>query len=374
MYMDFQILTKDRSTSARIGTLTTPHGEVTTPIFLPVATRGSVRCLSSENLEELGFEMVLANAYHLFLRPGTEIIKASGGLHRFMNWQRPILTDSGGFQIFSLEDTKVEEEGAVFRSVYDGGWHRITPEEAIKIQEELGADIIMPLDQPVSFPASHETAEEALKRTTAWAKRSKASHSKENQVLFGIIQGATYEDLRQRSVEEITNLDFPGYSLGGFCLGEPKEEMNKFIAYTTTLLPEEKPRYLMGIGTPLEILSAVSAGVDIFDCALPTHIARNGSALTSQGKVIVRDSVYKNDFTPLDANCSCFVCQKYSRAYLRHLYNTKELTVLYLITYHNLYFIQNLMVNIRQAIKEGTLVSFQKEFQKKLEEKRLSGI
>ena len=363
--MNFQIITKDKSGSARLGKLDLPHGEVTTPIFLPVATRGSVRCLSSEGLEELGFEMVLANAYHLSLRPGTEVIKASGGLHKFMNWQRPILTDSGGFQIFSLEDTKVEEEGAVFRSVYDGGWHKITPEEAIKIQEELSADVIMPLDQPIPLPASYQTAEESVKRTTAWAKRSKINHSKESQALFGIIQGATYPDLRQRSAEEITSLDFPGYSLGGFCLGESKEEMKKVIACTTNFLPEEKPRYLMGIGTPLEILFAVGAGVDIFDCVLPTHIARNGSALTSRGKVTVRNSIYRKDFGPLDPECNCFVCQKYSRAYLRHLFNTKELTVLYLVTYHNLYFIQNLMAKIRQAIKEGTLVSFQKGFEEK---------
>ncbi len=361
--MKFTISAKDGS--ARLGELGFSRGKVTTPVFLPVATRGAVRCLSSENLVELGYEMVLANAYHLSLRPGTETISAAGGLHSFMNWSRPILTDSGGFQIFSLEDTKITDKGAVFRSIYDGGWHQITPEEAVHIQVDLGVDIIMPLDQPVPYPASESIAAEALARTTAWAKKCKISHRNEEQALFGIIQGSTYPSLRKRSAEEIVGLDFPGYSLGGFCLGEPREEMNDLISYTAKLLPAEKPRYLMGIGTPLEIISAVGAGIDIFDCTFPTHIARNGSGLTGRGKIIIRNSSYREDSGPLDPECGCFVCRKYQRGYLRHLLNTKELTVLYLITYHNLHFMQNLMRRIRAAIADGTFPEFQKEFGEK---------
>jgi len=363
--MKFKLLNKDNNSSARLGELSFTRGKVTTPVFLPVATRGAVRCLSSENLIELGYEMVLANAYHLSMRPGTRVISAAGGLHPFMNWQRPILTDSGGFQIFSLEDTKIEDEGAVFRSIYDGSWHQITPEEAIRIQEDLGVDIIMPLDQPVPYPVSESVAAEALTRTTAWAKRCKISHRKKEQALFGIVQGSTYPSLRKQSAEEIIGLDFPGYSLGGFCLGEPKEEMNNLVSYTAQLLPAEKPRYLMGIGTPLEIISAVGAGIDIFDCTFPTHIARNGSGLTGRGKIIIRNSTYREDSGPLDPDCACFVCRKYQRGYLRHLLNTKELTVLYLITYHNLYFMQNLMRRIQTAVSKGTFLEFQKEFGKK---------
>ena len=361
--MEFKILAKDDS--ARLGELVFSRGKVTTPVFLPVATRGAVRCLSSENLVELGYEMVLANAYHLSMRPGIKVISAAGSLHSFMNWQRPILTDSGGFQIFSLEDTKISNKGATFRSIYDGSWHQITPEEAIRIQEDLGVDIIMPLDQPVPYPVSESAAAQALTRTTAWAKRCKASHQKEGQALFGIIQGSTYPSLRKQSAEEIVGLDFPGYSLGGFCLGEPKEEMNALVAYTAQLLPQEKPRYLMGVGTPLEIISAVGAGIDIFDCTFPTHIARNGSGLTGRGKIIIRDSAYREDSGPLDPDCACFVCRKYQRGYLRHLLNTKELTVLYLLTYHNLYFMQNLMRRIQTAISKGTFLEFQKEFGEK---------
>ncbi len=361
--MKFKISAKDGS--ARLGELNFRRGKVTTPVFLPVATRGAVRCLCSENLVELGYEMVLANAYHLSMRPGTKTISAAGGLNSFMNWPKPILTDSGGYQIFSLEDTKIKDEGAVFRSVYDGGWHQITPEEAIRIQEDLGVDIIMPLDQPVPYPVSEEIAAEALARTTAWAKRCKISHRKEEQALFGIIQGSIYPFLRKRSVEEIAGLNFPGYSLGGFCLGEPIEEMNSLVSYTAKLLPEEKPRYLMGIGTPLEIISAVGAGIDIFDCTFPTHIARNGSGLTERGKIIIRNSAYREDFGPLDPDCACFVCRQYQRSYLRHLLNTKELTVLYLLTYHNLYFMQNLMRRIQTAISKGMFSEFQKEFGEK---------
>ncbi|MCX5641689.1 MAG: tRNA guanosine(34) transglycosylase Tgt [Candidatus Omnitrophica bacterium] len=361
--MEFKISAQDGS--ARLGELSFTRGKVTTPVFLPVATRGAVRCLSSENLIELGYEMVLANAYHLSMRPGTKVISAAGGLHSFMNWQRPILTDSGGFQIFSLEDTKIDDTGAVFRSIYDGSWHQITPEEVVRIQEDLGVDIIMPLDQPVAYPVSESLATEALVRTTTWAKRCKTSHRKEAQALFGIVQGSTYPALRKRSAEEIINLDFPGYSLGGFCLGEPKQEMNELVSYTAQLLPAEKPRYLMGIGTPLEIISAVGAGIDIFDCTFPTHIARNGSGLTGRGKIIIRNSTYREDSGPLDPDCACFVCRKYQRGYLRHLLNTKELTVLYLITYHNLYFMQNLMRRIQAAIGKGKFLEFQKEFGEK---------
>lgn len=363
--MKFKILNRDKDSSARLGELNFSRGKVTTPVFLPVATRGAVRCLSSENLVELGYEMVLANAYHLSMRPGTRVISAAGGLHSFMNWQRPILTDSGGFQIFSLEDTRIEDEGAVFRSIYDGGWHRITPEEAIRIQEDLGVDIIMPLDQPVAYPVPESVAAEALTRTTAWAKRCKKSHRKKEQALFGIVQGSNYRSLRKQSAEEITGLDFPGYSLGGFCLGEPREEMNDLVSYTTGLLPVEKPRYLMGIGTPLEIISAVESGIDIFDCTFPTHIARNGSGLTGRGKIILRNGAYREDSGPIDPDCTCFVCRKYQRGYLRHLLNTKELTVLYLITYHNLYFMQHLMRRIQSAVNGGTFGEFQKEFGEK---------
>ncbi len=358
--MRFKILVTDGR--ARLGQISLLHGEVTTPVFLPVATRGSVRCISSEDLVELGYEMILANAYHLSLRPGTKVIVDAGGLHKFMNWQKPILTDSGGFQVFSLEDTKVEEEGVVFRSIYDGSWHKITPEQVVEIQERLGSDIIMPLDQPVPNPAARSLVVEAVERTTKWAKIAKERLKNPYQSIFGIVQGATFMDLRKRSVEELMEIEFPGYALGGFCLGESKEEMKELVAYTAGLLPDERPRYLMGIGTPLEIISAVKVGCDIFDCALPTHIARNGAVLTSQGKITIRNGAYASDTSPLDPECHCFVCQNYQRAYLRHLFQTKELTALYLATYHNLYFIQNLMRRIQEAIKEGYLERFQKEF------------
>ena len=361
--MKFEITTLDPGSAARAGRIETGHGAVETPVFLPVATRGSIRCLVSEELEELGYRMLLANAYHLALRPGVEVVAAAGGLHRFMNWPRPILTDSGGFQIFSLAEARVEEAGVVFRSVYDGRRHRLSPEEAVRIQEELGADIIMTLDQPVSHPADRETAAEAVRRTTRWAKRCQAGRQRpEASALFGIVQGSVYPELRAESAAALVELDFPGYALGGFCLGEPLELMNEVVAAAAERLPADKPRYLMGIGTPREIISAVAAGVDIFDCAMPTHIARNGAALTAAGRLTIRNGRYRNDHGPLDPACGCRVCRRYSRAYLRHLFNTRELTAFNLLTYHNLHFMKGLMDGLRAAIEAGRLESFRKSF------------
>src|SRR5690554_1264270 len=330
---------------------------------MPVGTKATVKTLTPAQLQEIGFPIILANTYHLYLRPGSKIIQEAGGLHAFMNWPAAILTDSGGFQIFSLSSlTKVEEDGVVFRSHLDGSPHLFTPEKVMAIEAELGADIIMPLDQCLPYPSSYEAAREAQERTTRWAARCRETHQNPEQALFGIVQGVVYRDLREKSARELVAMDFPGYAVGGLSVGEPKPLMYEVLDYTVPLLPENKPRYLMGVGSPDALWEGVARGIDMFDCVFPTRIARNGTAMTSQGRVIIRDAVYARDFSPLDVECSCYTCRNFSRAYLRHLFNAKEILGLVLVTYHNLFFLREMMQEVRCALQENRFSRAREEF------------
>lgn len=369
MPFKFEITARDRATGARAGRLTTPHGVIETPVFMPVGTKATVRTMTPEELEKIGTEILLCNAYHLFLRPGDELIAEAGGLHSFMHWDRPILTDSGGYQIFSLSPVVAVGDDAVeFRSIIDGSPHRFSPEIAIKVQENLGADIIMPLDQPTKYPATREQAEEALKRTTGWAKRCRAAHRREDQWLFGIVQGGFYPDLRTESLRQITELDFPGYAIGGLSVGEPHALMYDILAGVTAELPAEKPRYLMGVGRADSLLESIELGVDMFDCVLPTRVARNGLAFTWSGKVNMRNNRYGREHIPLDADCGCYTCKNYSRAYIRHLLMANEILALRLLTWHNLFFTITVVNKAREAIKRHEFSLFKNTF-KALQEK-----
>ena len=346
--------------------MTTPHGVVETPVFMPVGTQGSVKALSQEDLRAIDATIILGNAYHLYLRPGTETLEAAGGLHRFMNWDRPILTDSGGFQVFSLGHlNKVTPEGVTFQSHIDGSRHLFTPEKAIDIQVSIGADIMMCFDECTSYPATREDAAESLRMTADWATRCKARWQEReaaSQALFGIVQGSTYEDLRRESAQRTVDIDFPGYAIGGVSVGESKEEMAAAVEWTAPLLPRNKPRYLMGVGPPEDILEAVQRGVDLFDCVMPTRNARNGSLFTSQGRVNIKNAGYARDFGPLDPACGCVVCRTYSRAYLSHLYRAGEISALRLNTLHNLSFMVQLAAFVRQAIRSGRFLEFKREY------------
>lgn len=352
---------------ARLGIIRTPRGVIHTPAFMPVGTQATVKTLTPEEVSDLGAEIILSNTYHLYLRPGTEIINKAGGLHRFMNWQGPILTDSGGFQVFSLGSLRrITDDGVHFRSHLDGSPHFISPEKSMEIQAVLGSDIAMAFDVCAPFPCSYEEALEAVERTTRWAERSlKAPHAP-GQVVFGIVQGSVYPELRERSAREITALDFPGYAVGGLSVGEPKVIMYEVLEKTTPLLPEDRPRYLMGVGTADCLWEGVARGVDLFDCVLPTRIARNGTALTSKGKVVVRNAEFADDFSPIDADCGCYTCRNYSRAYLRHLFKAEEILGHRLLTIHNLYFTLGVMAEIRQAIREDRFEEHMDEFLKQL--------
>ncbi len=369
--MSQSIFTLNKSdNNARRGSVTTPHGVFQTPAFMPVGTSGAVKALTCEDLESCGVEILLGNTYHLYLRPGHETIDRHGGLAAFNSWNKPTLTDSGGFQVFSLQErTKVSEDGVEFRSHHDGSKHLFTPERAIEIQNALGADIIMAFDQCVPYPATPEIATDGVRRTFDWAKRSRARHHQlqasrpeRQQQLFGIVQGSVYTDLRTQSAEQIVSLDFPGNAIGGLSVGESKEEMEASLAHTIQYLPADRPRYLMGVGYPEDILMAVSYGIDMFDCVLPTRNARTGNVFTSEGQITYRNADYADDDRPLDPNCNCRVCRRYSRAYIRHLYNQSEITGMVLATYHSTYFYQNLMRNIRAAIENGRFADFRKEF------------
>ncbi len=363
MTIKFKVLHESKKTRARLGKLETIHGSVNTPVFMPVGTLATVKTMTPEELKTLGAEIILSNTYHLHLRPGEEIVRESGGLHKFMNWDRPILTDSGGFQVFSLaEINNINEEGVKFRSHIDGSELFMTPEKATKIQMDLSSDIAMCFDICSPYPSSYKEVEEAVKITTNWAKKCKKVHKHRYQSLFGIVQGGAYEKLRQKSVEELTELDFPGYSIGGLSVGEPKEVMYNVLDFTVPMMPKQKPRYLMGVGSPDCLLEGVKRGVDMFDCVLPTRIARNGTCMTSTGKVVVRNAVYARDFRPIDLNCNCYACRNYSRAYIRHLIKTNEVLGIRLTTIHNLHFLINLMHNIREAIKKEKLDEFIKNF------------
>ena len=358
--------------SARRGHIQTPHGTFQTPTFMPVGTSGAVKALTSEDLEECGAEVILGNTYHLYLRPGTNIVKHQGGLAQFNGWNKPTLTDSGGFQVFSLKDiSKVTDNGVEFQSHHDGSRHLFTPEKVMQIQHDLGADIIMAFDQVVPYPSEHDQAAVAVQRTYEWAKRCLETHDQLNagqelpQTLFGIVQGSTYKDLRTLSAEQMLSLEFPGYAIGGLAVGESKAEMEDMLAFTIEYLPEDRLRYLMGVGYPEDILTAVSYGVDMFDCVLPTRNARTGSVFTSEGPLVYRNADFADDSRPLDPHCDCKVCRRYSRAYIRHLYNQSEITGMVLSTYHSTYFFQNLMRNIRRAIEENKFESFRKDFLEK---------
>ncbi len=363
---EFKLLKRDKTSNARLGKIITPHGEVNTPVFMPVGTQGTVKGLTPERVKELGAEIVLSNTYHLYLRPGHKLIKDLGGLHQFMNWKHPILTDSGGFQVYSLGALrKITEEGVMFQSHIDGSKHFISPEFAIEIQEALGADIIMCFDECTPYPADFDYAEKSLDMTIRWARRCKDAKKNNQQALFGIVQGGIYHELRKRGVEEIVKIGFDGYSLGGLSVGEPKEIMMKITEATVPLLPEEKPRYLMGVGTPEDIVACVYHGVDMFDCVIPTRNARNGMLFTNSGKVVIKHARYRNDESPLDSECDCYTCKNYSRAYLRHLFVAKEILAVILNTIHNVRHFTNLMEKIREAIKTGTYETFRKGFNSK---------
>ena len=370
----FQLKKIDPHSKARRGVLKTIHGEIQTPFFMPVGTNATVKTLGCEDLIQIESEIVLSNTYHLFIRPGVEVIKNAGGLHSFMSWERPILTDSGGYQVFSLaKRRKIKEEGVEFQSHVDGLTHMFTPQRVIEIQEVLGSDIMMPLDECSPYPCERKDAEIALKRTTRWAKRAKdffleecskknLSPSANRQLLFGIVQGAAYENLRRQSAEEIINIGFDGYAIGGVSVGEPVELMFETLEWVEPFLPKDHPRYFMGIGMPDQMVKAVGMGIDMLDTCIPTRYGRNGAAFTSIGRLIIRNSCYTLDKKPLDENCSCFVCQKYSRSYIRHLSNTNEILGARLLSYHNVYFYVQLLKRIRSAIEEGRFLEFQKEF------------
>ncbi|AVD37369.1 tRNA guanosine(34) transglycosylase Tgt [Clostridioides difficile] len=360
----YELIKTCKQSGARLGRLHTPHGIIETPIFMPVGTQATVKSMTPEELKEIGSQIILSNTYHLYMRPGHELIKRAGGLHNFMNWDKPILTDSGGFQVFSLGPLrKIKEEGVEFRSHLDGSKHFLTPEKAMEIQNALGSDIMMAFDECAPYPADREYVKNSLERTTRWLKRCKDAHNNtDKQALFGIIQGGMYKDLREQSAKEITSIDLPGYAIGGLSVGEPKPLMYDVLEHTTPLMPKDKPRYLMGVGSPDDLVEGVIRGVDMFDCVLPTRIARNGTAMTSQGKVVVRNATYAEDFTPLDPECDCYACKNYSRAYIRHLIKANEILGARLITTHNLHFLLNLMKQIRQAIMEDRLLDFRNEF------------
>ncbi len=362
----FKIIKKDPLSGARLGKINTAHGEVNTPVFMPVATQGTVKSLIPETVRELGAEMILTNTYHLYLRPGHDIIKNLGGLHKFMNWNSPVLTDSGGFQVYSLGDLrKITDAGVVFQSHIDGSRHFISPELAIEIQEALGSDIMMCLDECTPYPASFEEVKKSLDLTTNWAGRCKNSKKNNNQALFGIIQGGIYPDLRMRAVENISaNIGFDGYALGGLSVGEPKEDMLRIAETITPLLPEDTPRYLMGVGTPEDIVACVSYGIDMFDCVIPTRCARNGLLFTNHEKVVIKHARYRDDDSPVDSKCDCYTCRNYSRAYLRHLYMAKEILAMTLNTIHNIRYFMHLMEQIRTAIWDGAYWEFKNYFLK----------
>jgi queuine tRNA-ribosyltransferase len=358
----FDLTHQEKNSRARLGRLNTGHGSIDTPCFMPVGTQGSVKTLSPRDLEDSGAQVILGNAYHLFLRPGMEVIKKAGGLHKFISWPKPILTDSGGYQIFSLALLrKLSDEGVEFQSHIDGFKHFLRPEDVVGIQQDLGSDIIMPLDECVHYPCGKEQARLAMERTIDWARRSKEVCHGEG-TLFSIVQGATYPDLRKECAERLMEMDFGGYAVGGVSVGEPQDLIYEIAAMAAAALPREKPRYLMGVGMPEDIVEAVGVGIDMFDCVIPTRYGRNGTAFTSTGKMTVRNAPFIEDFTPLDAKCSCYTCRNFSRAYLRHLFNTYEILGLHLVSLHNVYFYLQLMRDLRKAIAEDRYLEFKKDF------------
>ena len=364
----YELLHECKQTGARRGVIHTPHGDIQTPVFMPVGTQATVKSMTPDELKDMiDAKIILSNTYHLYLRPGSKLVKEAGGLHKFMNWDRAILTDSGGFQVFSLGALRtISEEGVEFKSHLDGSKHFFSPESVMETENDLGADIIMAFDECVEYPATYEYTKQSMERTTRWAKRCKEAHKNtEKQGLFGIIQGGFYKDLRDKSLEDLVAMDFPGYAIGGISVGEPKEEFLDILRYTTPKMPKNKPRYLMGVGTPDYLIEAALAGIDMCDCVLPTRIARNGTAMTWNGKVVVRNATYERDFTPLDSECDCYTCRNYTRAYIRHLVKTKEILGVRLLSIHNLYFLSKLMERVRKEIENDNLLNFKNEFYSK---------
>ena len=354
-----------KQSGARRGVIHTPHGDIQTPIFMPVGTQATVKSMTPEELkEEVKAQIISANTYHLYLRPGNKLIKEAGGLHEFMRWDRPILTDSGGYQVFSLGDLrKITEEGVEFKSYLDGSKHFLSPENVMEIENDLGADIIMAFDECVQYPAEYDYTRQSMERTTRWAARCLEAHKNtEKQGLFGIVQGGIYKDLREKSAKDLVEMNFPGYAVGGLSVGEPKELMCDVLEFTTKFLPLDKPRYLMGVGTPDYLIEAVLRGIDMCDCVLPTRIARNGTALTSRGKVVIRNATYERDWGKLDEECDCYTCKNYTRAYIRHLVKMNEILGVRLLSIHNLRFLTRLMEQVREAIENDRLLDFRKEF------------
>lgn len=359
----FDVIHRSSSTRARVGKIDTAHGGFQTPIFMPVGTLGSVKSVDPDELTKLGAKIILANTYHLYLRPGHVTIEQLGGLHRFMGWKKPILTDSGGFQVYSLAKLRtISEKGVTFQSHIDGSKHFIGPKEAMTIQKALGSDIMMAFDECAPYPAEYDYVQKSLKLTTQWAEQCLEHKNNSGQALFGIVQGGVYDDLRERSAKELVALPFDGYALGGLSVGEEKETRERIIQKTVPLLPRDKPVYLMGVGTPEDIIEAVMFGVDMFDCVMPTRNARNGTLFTSSGKIMIKNACYAEDNRPLDAHCECNTCTRFSRAYLRHLFLAKELLAYRLNTIHNLYFYTRLMENLRKAVMEERVIEFRDTF------------
>ena len=359
----FEIVAEDTHSAARAGVLHTPHGDIPTPVYMPVGTRATVKTVTPDELRAAGAAIILGNTYHLYLRPGAGVVAEMGGLHRFMGWERPLLTDSGGFQVFSLAANRtIAEEGVTFRSHIDGSLHLFTPEAVVAIEEQLGADIMMPLDECVPYPCPREYAAEALGRTHRWAERARRAQSRPDQALFGIVQGSTYADLRRQSAATLAALDFPGYAIGGLSVGEPKAEMHAMLESSVPFLPRGRPRHLLGVGSPEDFFEGIARGVDMFDCVLATRIARHGALLVPAGRLNIRNAQHERDPRPIQEGCTCYTCRRFSRAYLRHLFQTEELLGLRLATLHNLHFLLDLLARIRASILDGTFMSLRQEF------------
>lgn len=363
MVVNYELVAEDRKTGARAGLLHTPHGVFKTPMFMPVGTQATVKTVTPEELEEMGAQIILSNTYHLFLRPGTELIHEAGELHRFMNWNKGILTDSGGFQVFSLGAMrKITEEGVYFRSFLDGSKQFLSPEISIRAQEDLGSDIAMAFDECIPYPADYEYARKSTERTTRWAKRCIKAHQRTDRGIFGIIQGGMYKDLRKQSAMEVSSLPFDGVAVGGLSVGEPHDLMYDILEETTQWMPKGKARYLMGVGTPDCLVEGVARGVDMFDCVFPTRVARNGMAMIHTGRMNMKNKQYERDFRPIEESCGCYTCRNYTRAYIRHLYKSEELLAFRLVTIHNLYFLLQFMRDMREAIVQGNFSEFREHF------------
>ncbi len=363
MAVIFELIKKCPATGARAGRLYTPHGVFDTPIFMPVGTQATVKAMSPHELAAMGAGIILSNTYHLFLRPGHDLVAEAGGLHTFMQWDRGILTDSGGFQVFSLGPLrKISEEGVAFRSHIDGSKQFLSPEKATEVQMALGADIIMAFDECMPYPADHAYAKASTDRTTRWAERCLQAHTRKDQALFGIVQGGMHKDLRAMSARDLVSMGFPGYGIGGLSVGEPKPLMYEMLEETVPLLPADKPRYLMGVGTPDCLVEGVMRGVDMFDCVFPTRVARNGTVMTSRGRLVLKNAEYARDFRPIDPDCGCYTCSNFSRAYIRHLLKAEEIFGLRLTTTHNLHYLLQFMRDMRKAIIDDRFLSFREEF------------